>query len=55
MSKVIEIIGCENKVTYAIVHVLLDDGTEAEVYVGGDVEVFLHRDKIKAFVKKKAS
>lgn len=53
MSKIIEIIGCENKVQYAIVHVLIDDGTEAEVYVGGTVEVFLDKNKIKAFVKRK--
>ena len=52
MAKIIEIIGCDNKVKYANVHVLLDDGTEAEVWVGGNVEVYFDKGKIKAFVRK---
>lgn len=37
---------------YLLVNVLLDDGTEAQVVVGGQVEVFFHRGVVKAYVKK---
>ena len=44
----------DNKGKYAIVHVLLSDGSEAEVYVGGLVDSWFDEDwnKIKAFVKR---
>lgn len=56
MAKIIEIIGMDNKGEYALVHVLLNSGEEAVVYVGGSVEVFYDpaHDKVKAFVKKAA-
>lgn len=53
MSRIIEIIGCSNKVNYALVAVLLDDGTEAEVWVGGSVEVYYDHGRIKAWVKRR--
>lgn len=52
MSRIIEIQHIENKDTYALVHVLLDDGTEATTYVGGEVQVYLKKNRINAFVKK---
>lgn len=54
MPQIIEIIGCENKVKYARVHVLLNTGEEGVVYVGGSVEVYHdpEYDQIKVFVKK---
>lgn len=52
MPKIIKIVGMENRKEYGIVHVILDDGEEANVYVGGSVEVYLHKGQIKAFVKK---
>lgn len=55
MARIIEILGCDNKVSYANVHVLLDDGTEGICYVGGDCEVYFdpNYNKIKVFIKKK--
>lgn len=52
--KIIEVIGVENKVSYANVHVLLDNGEEAIVWVGGNVDVYFDatHNKIKAFVKR---
>lgn len=52
MSRIIEIQAIEDKETYALVHVLLDDGTEAVTYVGGEVEVFFHKGTVKAWVKR---
>lgn len=54
MAKIIEIIGCDNKGKFANIHVLLDDGSEGVVYVGGSVEVHYDpaHDRIKCFVKK---
>jgi hypothetical protein len=52
MAKIINILHIQNKGDYALINVLLDDGTEAIVYVGGNVEVFFHKGAIKAFVKK---
>jgi hypothetical protein len=52
MPTIIKILGTENKQEYAIVHVLTSDGDEASVWVGGAVEVYFHKGKIKAFVKK---
>lgn len=52
MPKIIQVEGMTNKTTHGLVSVILDDGTEAEVYVGGACEVFFHKGKIKAFVKK---
>lgn len=54
MTRIIEIIRCENKQTKAKVYVLLDDGLEAVVYVGGSVEVYLVGQEIRAFVRKSA-
>lgn len=51
--RIIEIQHCENKGDYALVHVLMADGTEATVWVGGECEVFFDKGKVKAFVKKK--
>lgn len=58
MRKVIEIIGVEHRVSkaskhYAVTHVLVDDGTECQVYgtniaVGDEVEVYFHYNKVKA-------
>ena len=52
MSRVKKIIHFESKDSYAIVHVLMEDGTEAQVYVGGDCQIYYHHGKIKAFVTR---
>jgi hypothetical protein len=52
MPKIIKIQHIENRLEYALIYTLLDDGTEAVCYVGGAVEVFLHKGVIKAFVKR---
>lgn len=59
MAKIIKILKDQTRYydEYCVVVVLLDDGTEAFVRVGGDVEVFFdHRyNKIKAVVKRAQS
>ena len=45
----------DNKYAYAKVHVILDDGEDAEIYIGGEVEVFYHHERIKAYVKRNKS
>ncbi len=52
MQKILQILHWENKGEYAKVYVLLDDGTEAEIYVGGDVEVYYYKGRIRAYVKR---
>lgn len=57
MSKIKSILHTEIKLRpdgnqYLLVNVLLTDGTEAVVVVGGEVEVFFHRGRIKAFIKR---
>lgn len=37
---------------YLLVNVLLDDGTEASIVVGGAVEVYYQAGQVRAFVKK---
>lgn len=53
MPRIKEILHTDNKGAYALVNVLLDDGEEAVVWVGGEVEVYLHRGIVKAHVKRK--
>ncbi len=53
MSTIKQIQHVENKGTYLRVHVLMADGTEAQVFVGGECEVYLDHGVVKAFVKKK--
>lgn len=55
MSRIIKVQHIESKKTYALVHVLLDDGTEATTYVGGDVQVYFDKGTVKAFVKRTKS
>jgi translation elongation factor P/translation initiation factor 5A len=52
MAKIIKILHFRDKEDYALVDVLLDDGTEAQIYIGGNCEVFFHKGQVKAFVKK---
>ena len=52
MAKIVKVIRLQKFDTYGIVHVQVDDGSEAEVYIGGDCEVYFHHNKIKAFIKK---
>lgn len=54
MARIIEIIGVENNGNHANIHVLLDDGTEGVVWVGGKVDVHFDdkHNKIKVFVKR---
>ena len=42
-SRIAEIQHVDNRGTYAIVHVLLEDSVEGTVYVGGDVEYWLSK------------
>lgn len=53
MAKITKVIGFENKGAYALVTVQLDDGTEAVIYNGGQVEVYFAYGRISAFVRKK--
>ena len=55
MAKITKILHLDNRDTYCLVNVLLDDGTEAVVAVGGEVEVGLHKGVIAAWVKKGTS
>lgn len=52
MSRIISIDHMQNKGTYALINVTLDDGGEAVVAVGGEVEVYFHKGTVRAFVKK---
>lgn len=52
MSKILEVLRMHNKGSYALVDVVMEDGTEAYVWIGGDCEVFFDKGRIKAFVKK---
>lgn len=52
MAKITKILHFQNKGDYALVNVLLDDGTEAVCIVGGDCEVYFHKGQIKAYVKR---
>lgn len=51
--EIIKILHAENYGEYMVVHVRLDDGEEAQVWVGGEVEVFYHKGTIKAYVKRR--
>jgi hypothetical protein len=55
LAKITQILGATNYGTYCIVEVLLDNGEEGEVYVGGGVENYFDPKygKNKCFVKKK--
>ena len=57
MAKIIKVLKHQTRYyeDYCVVAVLLDDGTEATVRVGGDVEVFFHHGQIKAVVKRAQS
>lgn len=52
MGRIKEIVGCEDKGSYALVHVIMEDGLEAVVYVGGECETYFHKGRATAFVKK---
>ena len=52
MATIIKIVGVDNRKTYALVHVVLDDGTEATIINGGDCEVYFHKGQVRAWVKK---
>lgn len=57
MSRVDKILHIEDHKTYAVVHVRLSDGMEAQIFVGGEVETFFDpkHNKIKAYVKRTKS
>ena len=48
-----EIMGWQNRGKDAYVYILTESGTEAVVWVGGQVELDFAHGKIKAFVKRK--
>lgn len=52
MSRIVEILHMQNKGSYALINVLMDDGTEAVVFCGGDCEVYFNKGRVSAFVKK---
>ena len=52
-SKIIRWLGADDHGEWAVNHVLLEDGQECEIWVGGDVTVFYHNGKIKAYVKRR--
>jgi len=55
MARIKSVVGAVNHGAYATVSVVLEDGTECEVYVGGDVEVFYDatHHRVKAVVKRR--
>lgn len=52
MSRIKQILGWKNAGEYALVYALTDQGDEVTAIVGGEVEVYLHKGTIRAFVKK---
>ena len=52
MAKIKQVVGMDNRGDYGIVHVILDDGTEAQVIVGGEVECYFHKGTVRAYVKR---
>lgn len=52
MPKIIEIVGVENKGSYALVHALTNEGDTVEIFVGGVIDIFYHHGVIKAHVKR---
>lgn len=53
MAKIKKIVRIINKGDHAKVYVQLEDGDEEYViYIGGNVEVFLKGQELRAFVKK---
>jgi hypothetical protein len=55
MAKIKKVLQVINKGDYALVYVLTEDGDEATIYCGGEVELFFHKGQIKAFVKRAQS
>ena len=57
MAKIIKILKNQTKYydDYCIVYVQTDDGSEASIYVGGQVELFFSKGQIKAHVKRAQS
>lgn len=47
-----EVLGMDNRGSYGLVSVILDDGTEAQVIVGGEVDVYFHKGTVKAHIKR---
>jgi hypothetical protein len=56
-ARIIKIIRLVNKKTYGVAYVQLDDGSEAEIFIGGDVETFYDEryNKVKAVIKRAQS
>lgn len=52
MPEIKEIQHVENHKSYLIVHALTDEGDEVSVFVGGQIEIYYHKGKIKAYVKR---
>lgn len=52
MASISKILRVRNEKTRLIVTVELDDGMEATIYVGGQVETFFHKGQVRAWVKK---
>lgn len=52
MGKIKQVVGMDNRGDYAIVHVILDDGTEGQAIVGGSCEVYYYKGQIRVHVKR---
>lgn len=57
MAKIIKVLKHQTRYyeDYCVVAVLLDDGTEATIYIGGECEVFFSKGQVKAHVKRAQS
>lgn len=55
MPEIKEIQHVENHKSYLIVHALTDEGDEVSIFVGGQIEIYYHKGKIKAYVKRNKS
>ena len=53
MAKIVEIVRCINKGDHAIVHVIMEDGLECTIWVGGECETYFWNGQARAHVKKK--
>lgn len=50
--KIIKVVGMDNRGDYALVHVILDDGTEGQAIVGGECEVYYHKGQVRVYIKR---
>lgn len=53
MAKILKVVGMDNKGDTAIVHVIMEDGLECTIWIGGECETYFWNGQSRAFVRKK--